>query len=553
MKDLIKQIRNLNHINANSIIKQISGIVDYFSSEEEKKEFITANSLEASIVCEDRVSYGDWQTPESLADKVCEKHLSKYGNPDIVIEPTCGRGSFVLSALHTFTALSEIHALEINRQYTTELKLKLLIDALNNPSQKHPDIYIYNANFFDFDFSAAINNAKKNNWNLAIVGNPPWVTNSRQGRTNSKNVPLKQNSFGLKGIEAITGKSNFDISESITLTILNLSQFNKGGISFLLKNSVIRSIIAKQKSEPIHIGDINQETINAAHEFNVSVDASCFSARLDCAPSMRCNIKNFYDDSPVNEYGWVNNSFVANTSQYLRYSKYDSHSTYIWRSGIKHDCASVLELTFSNGIYTNGYGEAVQIEDDLIYPLLKSSDVKSYKPNKFRKYVIVPQCKVGEDTSALKHTYPLAYSYLSKYEDDFSKRKSSIYKGKDKFSIFGIGEYSFSPYKIIVSSLYKDINFVLVSHFEGKPVIVDDTCYQLDFDNKEEAMHIYDALHSDAIQSLLESLIFLDAKRVVTKSLLMRIDLVQFCIENGIIINTQRFINSRCRQLSLFD
>ena len=83
--------------------------------------------------------------------------------------------------------------------------------------------------------------------------------------------------------------------------------------------------------------------------------------------------------------------------------------------------------------------------------------------------------------------------------------------------------------------------------------MVDDTCYQLDFCNYEEAKCIYDALNSNEIQSLLHSLIFKDAKRVVTKNLLMRLDLAQFCKDKGLTINSQRFANSSYQQLSLFD
>lgn len=142
MNNLINQIRNKNYLVANSIIKQISGVVNFFSSEEEKSEFVSVHDNSHCIVCEDRASYGDWQTPISLARKICESHISKFGEPDIVIEPTCGLGAFVFSALEKFHDLSEIHAIEINHQYTNELKLKLLLDALNKPSTKHPDIYI---------------------------------------------------------------------------------------------------------------------------------------------------------------------------------------------------------------------------------------------------------------------------------------------------------------------------------------------------------------------------------------------------------------------------
>ncbi len=553
MNNLIGQIRNLNFREANTIIRGLSGIVEFFASDEEKSEFISNYCTGTSVVCEDRVSYGDWQTPIPLAEKICETHILRYGNPNVVIEPTCGLGAFVLSALQTFPDLSEIHAIEINAQYTAELKTRLLVKALDTHSDRHPDIYIYNADFFEFDFTRIIQKCRLNNWNLAVIGNPPWVTNSVQGKAHSKNLPIKRNSYGLKGIDAITGKSNFDISEYISLHLMKLSQVCNGGISFLLKNSVIRNILMKQHAESLQIGNIEQRLIDAASEFNVSVDASCFSAKFNCTSSSTCAVKDFYSGQFIKEYGWSNDSFVADTKLYGYFSKYDKSSTYIWRSGIKHDCASVVELSLLNGVLVNGFGEIVRIEDDMIYPLLKSSDINKNQTDSIRKFIIIPQRKVGEDTSLLATTHPLTYAYLSKYEAEFRSRKSSIYRNKDKFSIFGVGDYSFSPYKVLVSSLYKDIHFLLVSQFAGKPIMVDDTCYQLDFDNYEEAKSIYDALNSQEIQSLLQALVFKDAKRVVTKSLLMRLDLAQVCKDKGRKVNSQRLINGSVQQLSLFD
>ena len=142
MNDLVNQIRSVGYHESNSIIKKLCGIVDFFSSDQEKCEFVLTYDCKTISAYEDRVSYGDWQTPFELAEKVCDAHLSKYGNPDIVIEPTCGLGAFVLSALNKFQDVKEIHAIEINGQYTTELKLKLLLRALESPLRKYPDIYI---------------------------------------------------------------------------------------------------------------------------------------------------------------------------------------------------------------------------------------------------------------------------------------------------------------------------------------------------------------------------------------------------------------------------
>ena len=55
-----------------------------------------------------KIEFGDFQTPDSLAQKVCER-LSGLGiHPDVVIEPTCGVGAFVLAAAHAFPMAQEI-------------------------------------------------------------------------------------------------------------------------------------------------------------------------------------------------------------------------------------------------------------------------------------------------------------------------------------------------------------------------------------------------------------------------------------------------------------
>ena len=74
MNTLLKKIRGVCYTDANFIIKQISGIVDYFSSENEKSEFVYLHESKSNLVCEDRVSYGDRQTVnKEMPRKVAEK------------------------------------------------------------------------------------------------------------------------------------------------------------------------------------------------------------------------------------------------------------------------------------------------------------------------------------------------------------------------------------------------------------------------------------------------------------------------------------------------
>ena len=50
---------------------------------------------------------------------------------------------------------------------------------------------------------------------ILYIGNPPWVTSSAIGALGGENLPVKSNRTGLTGMEARTGKSNFDISQWI--------------------------------------------------------------------------------------------------------------------------------------------------------------------------------------------------------------------------------------------------------------------------------------------------------------------------------------------------
>ncbi len=93
------------------------------------------------------------------------------------------------------------------------------------------------------------------------------------------------------------------------------------------------------------------------------------------------------------------------------------------------------------------------------------------------------------------------------------------------FSIFGIGDYSFKPYKVAIAGMYKTTTFSLVKLIDNKPVMLDDTCYFIGFDTLIEAEITQTLLNKKLTQDFIQPIAFKDAKRMMTKDLLMRIDL----------------------------
>ena len=54
-----------------------------------------------------------------------------------------------------------------------------------------------------------------------------------------------------------------------------------------------------------------------------------------------------------------------------------------------------MELEFEGGLYKNWRNEIVELEQDLVYGLLKSSDLKQSQIAKTRKHTIITQKKIG--------------------------------------------------------------------------------------------------------------------------------------------------------------
>ena len=77
------------------------------------------------IINEKKNEYGDWQTNMSLAISVCEHIKSKGIFPQVIVEPTCGQGNFIVAALLTFDTIEDVYGIEIYKPYIEILKDKL--------------------------------------------------------------------------------------------------------------------------------------------------------------------------------------------------------------------------------------------------------------------------------------------------------------------------------------------------------------------------------------------------------------------------------------------
>ena len=454
--------------------------------------------------------YGDYQTPEFFSKAVCTylKETRKL-TPTLIIEPTCGKGSFLKSSL-IFNA-QKIIGIEVNPKYCA-----LCAQEINSPRVK-----IINANFFEVNLDKVIEDDEE----ILIVGNPPWVNNSTLAALESQNLPLKENFKGLKGIEALTGASNFDICESIILKLIALVSNKKATVAMLCKTSVARNVFAELRRTNISFKSCEIIKFNAQQVFEICVSACLLVIKFEgqSKASQVCKIYDF--DKPCKlkntllyKAGQVFSQNALNTEDFL------GICCFKWRQGIKHDCAKVMELTQNGESFINGLKETVSLESTYLYPLVKSSMFKVPILNDFSKFVIVTQKKIRDDTAHLEFDAPKTWEYLKAHQEYFLKRKSSIYKNAPPFSMFGVGDYAFAKYKVGLSGFYKKPLFSLLVAKDHQAVMVDDTCYFIGFDEFSDAYTAMLILNSQKVQDFLISMAFLDAKRPYTIKVLERID-----------------------------
>lgn len=461
---------------------------------------------------------GDFQTPPELVARVLDV-LGPIGSKwTRVLEPTCGKGNFIAGLLNRPDAPKEIKGLEIQDEHTIRAR-QAAADAVSTR------VEIRKADIFREDLRSTLQ------WEetgpLLVVGNPPWVTAAELGALSSVNIPKKSNVGRLRGIDALTGKSNFDLTEYVWIKLLTELLDERPTIALLCKMSVARRVLRFAHAEAIPVRDAFIRRIDARKWFGAAVDACLFCLDVGSGEGRfeAPVYPDFVSAEPESVVGIAEGMPVADLAAFREAEAVDGVCPLIWRQGIKHDAASVMVLREVDGVLKNRAGDSVEIERDYLFPILKASDLAGGRHHAPRFFVIVTQRRLGEPTAPLEESAPRLWAYLRKNAEIFASRKSSVFAKGPEFSMFGVGDYSFSDYKVAVAGMYRSPRFRSVGPIDGKPVMVDDTCYFLACRSAGQAALVSSLLNDPVCLKFIGSLLFKDSKRPITKGILQRIDL----------------------------
>jgi hypothetical protein len=484
---------------------------------------------------ERRIEFGDFQTPQQLAQDVCSL-VSAYGlAPSSIVEPTCGVGNFLFAALNHFSTAKRALAVEVNAAHVSVVTGRL------NGNSYQAQVDVIRDSFFLTDWSSLLEELPDP---VLVIGNPPWVTNAELSSLESSNLPAKSNFQGHRGFDARTGKSNFDISEWMLIHLLEWLGSRNAMLAMLCKTAVARKALVHHWKAGRGPSSADLYRIDAQNHFGAAVDASLLVCRFyQKQTSRECAVyPSLVKQGVPSVIGFRDGMLVADLALYERWKHLAGREIYRWRSGIKHDCSKVLELRSEGDKYRNGLGELIELEPDYLFPMLKSSEIASGDAASPKSWMLVTQQTLGEDTNKIATAAPKTWNYLISHAKKFSQRGSSIYKGRPQFSMFGVGEYSFSPWKVGISGLYKKLQFTVVGRVAGKPVVLDDTCYFIGCESKEEADFLAKLLNSRIAREFYGAFVFWDSKRPITVDLLRRLDFISLAEAEGCEQVLRRFL-----------
>ncbi|MEO1173557.1 MAG: class I SAM-dependent methyltransferase [Myxococcota bacterium] len=387
-----------------------------------------------------RQLYGDVQTPDCTAERICQWMAAKGVAPTSVIEPTCGRGAFLVAAGQAFPEAT-LSGLELNGAYLEEARARC------------PRALLRRGDAFEVDWGNLVRAAAPPR---LVLGNPPWTTSGTQGVLGERNRPRGKNPTKLRGLEAVTGQSNFDVSEWLAERWFE-ALAPGDHLALILKRSVARRLVVRwSRKAALAIVDLDARRI-----FDVAVDAVLLHATPG-EPKARHYTSL---ESAVKTEWHVEDGRIVQDRFALARARESVSGMGSWRSGVKHDCQRVFELTRER----SGYRSVVEVDLDLeanwVRPLRKSTDLHHGRDAK--RYLLMPPEELQRA--------PKIGAYLERHRALLESRKSRVYARRPFFAQFGIGPYTFAPHRVAVSGLHWPPRFRPFT----EPMVFDDTCYLL--------------------------------------------------------------------------
>jgi hypothetical protein len=547
-----------------------------------------------------RHAAGEHYTPEWLAAHMLDQ-IGFCGEEEAtLIDPACGSGIFLVEAIlrrrgrrDCLDDWGQVVGIDVNPLAVLAAKVNYLIAAGYRLSSCPGDLEIP---VFQHDVVLGDNDGLWNEVNTPlgsrrfdyVVGNPPWInweSLSPDYRLATLDSWKKYGLFSHSGMDTILGKGKKDFSTLMTLASANRFLRMQGKMAFLITQSVFKSGGSaegfRRFSLPGGIGlkVLMVEDLSRLRPFAKASNRTAILYLQKGSPTVYPVRYRLWNDLSGDDQGKGILEMMAEPvnpaesgSPWITYAgggragikKILGASDYRAREGANTGGANgilwveVLDRPQPGLVRIRNLAsssrrrietvEAV-IEDHLVYPLLKGSDVDRWQANPTAHIILTqnPTTRRGISLVVMARSYPRTLAYLNQFKNELENRAAyrRYFRKTDPFyTMFDVGEYTLAPIKVVWQRFGNRMRAAVVES-KDRPVIPQETHTMVACRSAEEAWYLAGVLNSLPVEYVISSYSMVGGKSFAGPNLLKFIR-IPYYTEKSI----QSMIAQTARQVS---
>lgn len=548
-------------------IDEFLGKVDLVNSD---SDFLRG-LYESIISHEMRLQLGEYYTPRGVAElSVAELNVGDY-ETDTFLDPGCGSGIFLATCIDAKREALEddlspealvdaitdtVYGVDLNPVAVKSAKLSYLLSLLPILEEDGVDrlelpVFLTDSLRLTRDDEIQFGDEMLDLSVDHLVGNPPWITwgnLSGQVRDAWREKYVKQlDLLPHHGVESRLGHANDDISVPFIWVCVHHYLAEEGDASFVLKRDIMKGpagrLLRTQRvnSRPVavrHIHDFNRlrpfgddvgvhsaiYTLDADKEaeFPIATDSwkkASGKPSFSTSERMRETLKH-------EETGMIPVDEDDSSSSWVREDAENralGECEHDIRHGVKDDATDVYSIDRS---------QLGELEPEFIYPYIKSKHVVKYGLFGHELH-LVPIKKANEDNETeMQNNYPQTYKYLESHRQALEDRSSTWLDKGTFYNVFGLGEYTWSDYKVVWCRLGFKPHFTVVSTVDDedlgeKMVVPGDHFMFISTDDEYEAHFLCGLLNSSIYQKSIKG-IASEGKSSLSKTVISKLELPEY-------------------------
>ncbi|MCL6451138.1 MAG: SAM-dependent methyltransferase [Acetobacteraceae bacterium] len=412
-----------------------------------------------------------------------------------------------------------------------------------------------------------------------VAGNPPWVNWERLPETYrraSRPLWAGQGLFSARGMDAILGGGKKDVSSLMTYQAMQTLLKPGGRLGFVIARSVLKTAGAGEGFRRFRLGDgtplgpVLVDDVGGLRAFEGASDRAAvvilqkgrpaaypvpyvrwlrrrglgpgphasLTEALAATRRLRMLAEPVDPEDPASPWLTAPPAVLPALRKVVGPSDYRAHAG-VYSGGANGvywvekiaDLGGGLALVRNIAVGLRRPVDRVtcEIETDLLYPLLRGRDVRRWSaaPSAFVVMVQDPRARRGMDQRVVERKYPRGYEYLQRFEAALRARRSQavrrLMESGPFYSMFGVGEYSFAPHKVVWHQMASSLAAAAVSPWEGRPVMPEHVHAFVAANSREEALYLAAVVNSTPFAAAAASCLPVGGKGFAAPHMLRRL------------------------------